>query len=70
VADPSDGASGSESLILAHIQNRLLVLSIERSPMTVSRYDDSTWAVYDAEGTVLAYGFFASQNAWDWIEAA
>lgn len=31
--------------------------------MTVDRYDDNTWAVYDADGRVLLYGFFTSQDA-------
>jgi hypothetical protein len=35
--------------------------------MTVGRYDDNTWAVYDTNGKVLAYGFFDSQDAYDWI---
>lgn len=38
--------------------------------MTVGRYDDNTWAVYDdTDGEVLAYGFFESQDAHGWIEA-
>lgn len=35
----------------------------------VGRYDDNTWAVYGPSGKVLAYGFFESQDAHDWIEA-
>lgn len=38
--------------------------------MTVGRYDDNTWAVYDEDGKVLVYGFFESQDAHDWIAGA
>lgn len=41
---------------------------MNKNKYTVGSYDDNTWAVYNENGKVIVYGFFSSQEAYDWIE--